>query len=300
MPLLDLQRRYVELGRIRIGVQVSKNGKTRPEKLETFRLTTAARSRADAVAAVFGGDVRPWSPDGTAQQFEVITPVNEIPVIVPPGQAVTAWWEMWSGGGCQRRCNGEANILTGEACSCPADPETRRALAASGQACRPTTRLNVMLADLPGLGVWRLESHGYNAATELVGTAEFLASAASSGRSLPATLRLEQRSDKRDGKTRRYAVPVLDVGVTPSALLTGGIPAVLPAVPEARPAIEAAAPEDDLALRIAVVDTLDGLRGLWTEASAAGLLLSTVVDTPDGALLHLEDLFDRRRVELTR
>jgi hypothetical protein len=293
MPLLDLQRRYVELGRIRIGVQVTKGGKTRPEKLETFRLTTAARARADAVAEVFGGEVKPWSPDGTAQQFEVITPLAEIPVIVPPGQAVTAWWELWSGGGCQRRCNGEANVLTGEACQCPSDLGVRSAMATEGKACKPTTRVNVMLADLPGLGVWRLESHGYNAATELVGTAEFLETAAMSGRSLPATLRLEQRSVKREGQTRRYAVPVLDVGETPARLLAGASSRSPVA------AITSGAPEEGLAVRIAVVGTLEGLRALWVEASAAGLLSRVVVDALDGRPLRVDELFDRRRAELT-
>lgn len=302
-PLLDIQRRLVELGRIRIGVQETKNGKSRPVKLETFRFTTAARSRADAVAKLFGGSVRPWSPDGARQEYEVISPVNEIPVVVPPGPAVLSqWYELWSGGGCQRRCDGVTNVLGDKPCECPSDPKERSQLAAAGRACKPTTRISLILRDLPGVGVWRLESHGYYAATELAGSAEFLATAAAAGAPLPATLRLEQRSKREGGKTIRYAVPVLDVGATPAELLAGNVPA-LPSQThdEEPPQLESVPASNDAArgylFRIAAASSLDALRGIWIDAKATGAL-STELPDENGELVPLEGFFDARRQEL--
>ncbi len=61
MPIIELQRRLAEAGRIRIGHQVEAgNGKRRPEKLETFRLTAPDRHRIDQAAAIYGGTPQPW------------------------------------------------------------------------------------------------------------------------------------------------------------------------------------------------------------------------------------------------
>jgi hypothetical protein len=107
----------------------------------------------------------------------------------------------------------------------------------------PRTRLNIMLPDVPGLGVWRLETSGYNAATSLPATIELL-KGLSVQPWIPAVLRLEQRSKKKrgdDGKviTHRFAVPVLDLpGIT-----VGKVVARLAAqdAPQA-PQVEAVAP----------------------------------------------------------
>jgi hypothetical protein len=90
----------------------------------------------------------------------------------------------------------------------------RSELSGRGQACRPTTRLSVLLPQVKSVGIWRLESHGYYAASELAGIAELLQQVSASDKYLPATLRLEQRSAKKNGKTSRFAVPVLEVGAT--------------------------------------------------------------------------------------
>ena len=235
MPLLDLQRRMRELGRIRTGLQVptKTSGKSRPEKLETFRLTSPARDLLDAAAEIYGGDVRPWvSPAGA--EWELVTKADVLDIVIPPGQAMSQWWEMWSGGGCVRRCDGVTNVLADEPCACPSDPLERRTMAGKGDACKPTTRLNVILPALPDIGVWRLESHGYYAAVELAGTAEFLERATASGKLLPARLRLDQREQKRPGEpTRRFAVPVIELPQTRMAefmgLAAGSVPVALAA-----------------------------------------------------------------------
>lgn len=220
MRIIDLQRRLREIGRIRIGEQVpTNNGKTRPAKLETFRFTSRDRQVIDAAATRFGGTVTEWAaPDGP--QWQVTTRVAEIPVIVPPGDmSFSQAYEQWTAGGCKVRCDGRWDHIADKACHC--DPEAR--------ACDIHTRLSVMVPDLPGVGVWRLDTQGYYAAVELGGVVDICGEATANGRMLPARLRLEQRSIKREGQTRRFAVPVLDLDVHPLALANGETSPGLPA-----------------------------------------------------------------------
>lgn len=222
MAILHLQRRLREVGRIRLGQLVTtSSGKKRPDKLDRFRLTSRDQRVIDAAAQVYGGTPAPWAaPDG--QQYELVTETLEMPVIVPPGDmAFSQWMELWSAGGCQRRCDGVHDYISDGPCVC--DPDNRE--------CATTTRLNVMLPEVPGFGLWRLESHGYYAAVELAGVVELCRQATEAGHMLPARLRLEQRQVKRfdkDGKpqTLKFAVPALDLDVSVGQLgaLTTGVP----------------------------------------------------------------------------
>lgn len=247
IKLLQQQRRTYEVGRIRIGVQVplaNRPGKTRPAKLGVFRFTSRDEHAISEVARLYGGEPRQWADAPTDDQWEVITEAREIGVTVPPGpQSVSQWMEMWSGGGCVRRCDGEMEQSKRVPCLCPADQSERAELAQRGAACKPTTRVSLVLPDVPGLGVWRLESHGWNAAHELGGTAEFLAAVRESGAWVPAVLRLEKRRQVSGGKTKEFAVPVLTLQQTVRAMLegprTGGVE-LPPAPPRAVAAIEAA------------------------------------------------------------
>jgi hypothetical protein len=203
-PLIDLQRRMTEVGRLRMGHQVAHGQSRRPAKLEHWRITSRDRSRLDAIAALYGGTVEPWAErDG---EFEVYTTVDELPILILPGQTLSQWWELWSGGGCVRRCDGAREMLSEQPCICESERGARK--------CKPTTRLSVMLPDVPGLGVYRLESHGYYAAVELSGTAAMLEAATVRGQLLPARLRIDQRRKTEGGKTTRFAVPVIDIDIT--------------------------------------------------------------------------------------
>ncbi len=206
MTILDLQRRIAEVGRIRIGQQVAgNNGRKRPEKLTTFRLTSSDRTRIDQAAQLYGGTVQQWdAPAG--KQWEVVTDSDSLNVIVPPSDmCFSQAYELWSGGGCARRCDGYNETITQGPCLC--DPEKRE--------CNIHTRLSVMLADVPGLGVWRLDTSGYNAAVELQGAVSAIQMAASRGQG-----------------TRRFAVPVLDVEISPAQLLGGSAPQPQPILVE--------------------------------------------------------------------
>lgn len=210
MPIIELQRRLAEIGRIRIGQQLTaSNGKSRPAKLDTFRLTSPDRRRIHEAAKLYGGTPQEWqAPAG--KQWELITEADYLNVVVPPSDmAFTQYYELWSAGGCQRRCDGTTESISDGLCIC--DPDKRE--------CAIHTRLSVMLRDLAGIGVWRLDTQGYYAAVELQGAVEVVQLAAGRGQMLPAVLRLEQRMVKRGGQTRRFAVPVLDIEVSPAQLL---------------------------------------------------------------------------------
>ena len=236
MPIANLARRPRELGRIRIGQRVTgQDGKTRPAKLDRFRVTSASRLLLDQVAGLYGGEVHVWQPPSGPQQFEVVTAAARIPVLVPP-QPVSQWLETWSAGGCVHRCDGVTEVISG--LPCDGGPEHIEA--------KPTTRLNVILRDVAAVGVFRLESHGWNAAAELPDMAAFLAQA---GGYVDGWLALEERVSKAGGQTRRFIVPTIEVDITPAELLAGG---------RARTEIEAPGRQAIEAAPAYVVDTATG------------------------------------------
>lgn len=270
MPIviLEEQRRWRELGRIRLGErepvliksgpkagqQVEKNGKLvfRPKRLADFRLTSPWRHLLEAAKEVYGGEVRPWNPSEGRNEFELATGRPDIDVLVPPGDSLTQWMEEWSGGGCQRRCDGKRMIVAAgksadRACLCSpenVDPP----VPIQDRACSPTSRLSLMVPELPDLGVWRVESHGVNAALEVGAAVELTELATRRGVIVPAVLRIEAREVRKpDEPTKRFVVPVLGfrhgLGETLAALGFGdskGL-ALLPGTQpiETRPALNA-------------------------------------------------------------
>lgn len=200
MTIIGLQRRLVEVGRIRMG---EKNERGLPTRLETWKLTSRDELRLRAAAKVFGGEVTEWKDH--PGQYALVTEIDSLPILLMPGQAISQHYELWSGGGCKRRCDGETEQMTDGACLC--DPEQRE--------CKPHTRLNVLLPDVAGIGCWRLDTQGYYAATELTGTVDLLEIATMRGVLLPARLRIDQRAVLRDGQTKRFPVPTLDIDVRP-------------------------------------------------------------------------------------
>ena len=272
MPILDLQKRARELGRIRLGVReafTKRDGSTgtRPAKLDRFRFTSASRALLDKVAALYGGEVRDWTPPGGSPQWEVITDSQRLPIMVPP-QPVSQWHEAWRKSGCVHRCDGRTNVLTDEPCD-PDDELHQEALS------KPTTRLNVVLRDVEGIGVWRVETHGWNAAIELPDVAEFLAQA---GGYVNGWLALEQRTsiDNSGEKalTRHYMVPIIEIDVTPAQLMAGrgrvAAPALTGGPVGETPALAAAGP--DYVAIAADAKTSDEIRDIWRQANAAGHL----------------------------
>ncbi|WP_435744981.1 hypothetical protein [Nocardioides sp. SYSU DS0663] len=198
MPIspIVLQRRHAELGRIRLGAKRGGNGA--PMKLEQFRFTSHSERYVRDLAELYGGKPQPWDNNGVPS-WEVYTDATSVPVIAVKG-GLTQWMETWSGGGCVHRCDGERGA-DGELCN----PDDR-----AHQMAKPTTRLSVMLPELEAIGVWRMESHGWNAAAEIPAVAEL---AQFVGDLVPANLHLVERRAIKDGKTSRFVVPVLDLQI---------------------------------------------------------------------------------------
>lgn len=223
MPIngvLDLQRRSLPLGEIRIGQSEPIPGKSgrKPVRRETFRFTTPVEETANAIAAKLGGKPEPW--DRRRGYWVVDTNVAALDVWVPPrGLAVDAWMELWEQGKCKRRCDGITEQRSGQPCMCPqpedrTDPALvaaaaaeRKRLAAAGRACKPLTRLNLAIPWLPGaIGVWRLNTGSANAAVETADTGEILEKARAADVYVPAQLLIHWRPGQ-DGHP--YPVPVL-------------------------------------------------------------------------------------------
>lgn len=241
-PLI-IQRRLAELGRIRMG---EKGQRGEPTQRSTWRITSASQRLLEQVAEVYGGTVRPWAGAPDEGYFELATTSHELDILIPPTIAsYSQAMELWSGGGCVRRCDGVTEKLSGKPCLC--DPDRRE--------CQVTTRVSVMLPKVPGLGVWRLDTKGWNAAAELPTTLETLGAMAP-GQWVPAVLRIQKQTSKKivggRSQTRRFIVPKIDiVSGTIEQALGGELSAVPPprldAGPSrrekvARPALGPAAP----------------------------------------------------------
>lgn len=276
VPIITTQRRMAEQGRIRLGQKVTgttQAGKeyTRPDKLDRFRFTSPSQRLIEEIATRYGGTARAWDNAGKAE-WEVVSDAKSIPVIVVKG-GFSQWHEFWTAGGCKHRCDGEKDA-TGEFC----DPQDPNHIAAID---KPTTRLSVMLAEIETLGVWRMESKGWNAAAELPSMAEL---AQVVGDLVPATLSLVERSSiievKGKPQTSRFVVPVLDLHVTKARLveLVGGVngaPQIGAAGPSSATQI-AAAPHPDYTADIEACETVDEVSSLWRQIAASGHLFDDV------------------------
>lgn len=235
----DLQRRSVPLGEIRMGDSKEIAGKKgrQPFRLNTFRFTTASEQIALAVAAKYGGEATPWSQK--RGYWQVTTERSALDVWVPPrGGAVDANMELWDGPKRLRQCTGITERLSGNPCMCPqpddpSDPasvqqarDERKRLAGlrPPKACKPLTRINVTIPDLPGLtGVFRLNTGSENAAVETADSGDAMEIARQGGVYLPAVLFIHWRIRSTDGSP--YPVPVLQIGRSMREVAQGALPA---------------------------------------------------------------------------
>lgn len=228
-PLTQLDRRVPECGRIRMGVKVplknpTAKAKDRPKALDTWRFTSPHRDLIDAIAEHYGGTSKPWHDDtaSPADQFEVITEANAIRVLVVP-DGISIWYELWSAGGCKRRCDGvecEQPQMVGES-----DYEmvkTECICHQQGMAeCDPHTRLQVVLPEFSFAGAWRFETKGWNAAQELPGMYDLVNAVHSRGSMIDATLSIESRERMTPTGKRNFKVPKLSVRNTPLEIAAG-------------------------------------------------------------------------------
>lgn len=299
IKIIELQRRFAEQGRIRLGYQAKTEHGTRPAKLDKFRFTSTSEQHVKDLAALYGGTPQPWDNNGKAE-FEVYSEAKSIPVIVVKG-GLSQWLEYWQGGGCLHRCDGEVNVLTNEPCDLN-EMVTTRVKGKEVQVnphteAKPTTRVSMMLPELESIGVWRLESHGWNAAVEIPAVAEL---AQFVGDLVPASLDLVERRAIKDGKTSRFVVPVLDLKIATHRLrelieakVNGNVLAA-PAGSGGRPALEAGgnasstggdeAPVEDAYTKplglVTGATTHEELVWIWDRAKQLGLVGTEVAESP--------------------
>lgn len=304
IDLLKDQRRLRQLGEIRIGYRiplegVDRNGKpkSRPAKLDKFRLTSPSKPLLEKVAQLYGGEVKPWQPgNGDPAEYEVFTNVDRLPVLVKGyrddddgASASSEWFEHWEGRRMKRRCDGTTERMSGAPCVC--DPNGTVGWWGK-RLCKPTTRLNVMLRDVPAIGNWLVISHGRNAAEKLPEMARFLARADGY---IPAALGIEEQiSYPEDKAPNRFMVPILEVDLTPLQLFTGGGAVGIGQRQQTavggrnQLAIESGRQPKDYISLVEKAATVDAVRDLWRDAADAGEL------TPG-----LKGLMTARSVELS-
>lgn len=287
--LLNIQRRAAEHGRLRTGYTSG----NRPVRSATWVITSHSEEHVRTAAKLWGGSPEQWTPlNSTTAQWRVITEAASIEALITPGDPLNQYNELWSAGGCQRRCDGATELLSRQACICARQFGENWHLQKKGNVCSATSRLNVMLPDLSGMGMWRAETHSFYAASEWGGMVDMVLAGTDGRGFVPVTLRIEPRQVIREGKTKKFPVVVVELrGVTPRQALAGPMTAALALDPTgAHPvaAIEAARP-DYLAEAEGAL-TPDDVGDVYRKAHAAGHL-------NDQLVADLKDIADRLKAE---
>lgn len=282
-PISQLGRRMPTAGRLRAG---RKSDKGQPEKLTCWRATSHDEQAIRQIAAHYGGTPQQWNDSKVAEgQWEVLTETAEMPIVLPPDPlGNTPIYELWSGGGCQRRCDGVTCETTqqGPDGSEPCEVDCL-CLAEGALACQPKTRLSVILPEVRFAGVWRIDTSSWNAARELPGMVDMIHTLQAQAGGIPrGAVALEQRLYKQkqaDGKvkTLKPIVPVLRVMHSPDEIASGR--ASVGALhsghdePVGAPAIDAGAVDDDEVVDGEVVEPVDlePLEKVLAQAAEAGI-----------------------------
>ncbi|MFI1165571.1 hypothetical protein ACH4UM_18640 [Streptomyces sp. NPDC020801] len=280
--IITNQRQARELGRLRTGWSVPNDDpkkRPRPVKSKTWVISSHAEHYVEKAAELYGGTVEQWQPQGNgAPQFRVITEAQQLDAVLPGGDPLSQYNEMWSKGGCKRRCDGETEQLSRRPCLCIAEYGEdwyllRQNVYKKDKVCAATSRLNVVLLDMPDMGVWRAETHSFYASNELAGTVDMVLSGTGGKGLVPVTLRIEPRTRVAGGQTKHFPVVVVEVrGVTPRQALSGPLPTAVALDPaaaaEGRLAIEA--PRPDYLADAEGALTSDDVRDVWRKARQAG------------------------------
>jgi hypothetical protein len=218
----------LELGRLRMGTYEG----NRPVASKTWIFTSPFREYLDHAAAlrngngtpVYGGTVESWQPQGKGtKEWRLITAVATIEAVLGPGDPVSQANEMWSAGGCQRRCDGETAEVRERAddglpdrrvaqdCVCLAQfgPEFHRQK--DGTVCKTHTRIKILMEDLLGVGFWRVETTGFFASGRVPGLIDLVKAVVGPTVLLPVRLTIVPRTKVADGRTSRYTELVAQI-----------------------------------------------------------------------------------------
>lgn len=274
--IITMQRQVREIGRLRTG-HASPKG---PVRSPNWILTSPQRDCLDVAAEMWGGTVERWTPlNGDGQQWKVTTEQPSLDALLPPGDPLTQANEMWNKGGAVRRCNGETDTKSGKGCLCLAQfgPEWYRR--GPREVCKPYSQLNLILPQLPDLGVWRHVTKSFYAAGEIAGMVDLIKAQVGIDAMVPVRIRIDPRKKVAEGKTTPYPVPVIEIrGATGGQILTGNVPSLSIDAGPQRAAITASADdtpkltEAKVAELAASCKNLAQVQQLWRDAAADGVL----------------------------
>lgn len=240
VPVAQLARRLPELGRLKFGDTNAKGGR---RTLDNWRVVSNHRDALGDIADLYGGKVVDYSHAKSDLTAEVLTTSDVIRVGLPTysgDDILSLNYELWTGGGCQRRCDGETATTWTKGPEGPEETEQPCLCVAAGElACDIKLRVSFFLPGVSRFGVWRLETGSWNAVAEMRGMAELLVSLRARGIT-EAELGLDKRHDVKAGQTRNFVVPEIRLAQSYEALAAGDGGAALGAA--AGPALPAAAP----------------------------------------------------------
>lgn len=195
--ILAIQRRHAELFRIRLG---DKGSDGLPQRLvNKIRITSANRNVVEAFGEIYGGRPMRWEDRGK-QMHQVYLPISRLPITLLPGQTLQQAMELWAGSTCQRRCD-SVTMTTGEPCACGVDVPIEE------RECKPVSRLTVACPEVPIVGVGLLTTRSVIAAGELDASIGLAQSILDQGRSVSATLRIDQMVTPG----HKFAVPRIEL-----------------------------------------------------------------------------------------
>lgn len=352
MPIIDAQRRMSNMGAIRLGHRADtgktdKNGRPIliPTKLSAFRVTSPRRDVADAVARLYGGTVQEWRGQ-KGPEFEVFTTRSTLPVLVPR-QIIDPNYEMWGPNIKLRHCDGQTEKTRKTPCLCAqwdnhehkwyrgscnickvsqkwnGVPHTHEyvngecEICECSRPCKPTTRLSVMIEGVPDVGVFKIESHGWNAAVELPYLSQLI-----SGINKPLTGVVGMRHEKRvrivvtDGvettKTVEFFVPELrfpwltpEMLYAPSYQLEATVRAQLERANGSALALTAEPAKversadgtltaGDVVHLAATCETLEHVRALWSRAAEDKVMNTEIAAVLTARGKEIKDVEDAR------
>jgi len=289
--LRNIQARAAEHGRLRTGYTDGK----RPVRSATWVVTSHSEEHVRTAAKLWGGEPEQWQPlNSTITQWRVITKAASIEALITPGDPLNQYNEMWSAGGCQRRCDGATELLTRQPCLCARQFGEDWHTQPKGRVCSTTSRFNVMLPDISGMGMWRAETHSFYAAQEWGGMVDMVLAGTDGKGFVPVTLRIEPRQVIRNGQTKKFPVVVVELrGVTPRQALAGPMNAATALDPggQARAAIEA--PRPNYLANAEAALTVDDVQDVYRAAFAAGHLT-------DDLIAALKERADEVKAEATK
>jgi len=231
MPIKGLsdQVRLPRLGKIRLGIKVEGQGSPYPQPVDYFVCP-------DIVAAVYGRKPR---------ELRIVFPTED------PSSWASQFYRCYSRSrGLVCKGDGErATVLIDEDSGTPASWDSRRTTLRDiecdaqrcpeyGSRCRRVMNLQFLLPDVPGLGVWQLDTSSYWSITNINSGIKLLSAICNRISMIPLTLKLAPQQVYANGSRKTAHVVSLDIpGTMGEALryarmLPGD--AILPA-PDAEP-----------------------------------------------------------------